>query len=132
MRRILLILGLCLLMLLTASGVYAEETEPAFVVHGDTCWIPDANYVMHEIKDCCTMVIANSVTGVRQFTCHAQLPDYAAIPDKAVLYTYKDTGYKCFWDFEGPFTTNYIFTVTPSGEVSLSCRFTPGTVSWEP
>ena len=132
MKRILLILGLCLLMLLTASVVYAEETAPAFVVHGATCWIPDANYEWYEFDDCCTMVIANSKTGVQQLSCHAQLPDDAAFPDRAVLYTYEDFGEKCFWDFEGPFTTNYIFAVTPSGEVSLSCRFTPGTVSWEP
>jgi hypothetical protein len=132
MKKFLLKLGLSMLMLLTASVVYAEQPAPAIVVHDEWCVAPDAEFNLYEFEDCCTMVDTNSATDVQQFNCHAQLPDGAVIPEKAVRFTYKNSGFMCFWDFEGPFTTNYIFTITPSGAVNMSCRFTPGSVFPDP
>ena len=61
----------------------------------------------------------------KNVSCHGDLPDGMDSPAKAVVLDFDNTGRKCCVNFDGDWfsTTQWHETITPSGNVSLTCHF---------
>jgi hypothetical protein len=137
--RIALVLAVLLIMTMSVASADSpngpNRVGRAEFLEGEEyqgCWIFDVDFVWYEIEDCSPTIalITNSYPGVIHWNAHAQLPAGAALPEqKAVHFTYKNSGFACWWD-EGVETTNYSITITPKGKFIINCHFRPD--KWQP
>jgi len=58
-------------------------------------------------------------------SCHGDLPDGMIPPNNARVWDYDSTGWVCEVTFDGDmyYTTQWHETITPTGNVSLTCHF---------
>ncbi len=70
-------------------------------------------------------VITPSKNYTKNVSCHGDLPDGMDSPSNAVVLGFGNTGLKCCVNFDGVWlsTTEWHETITPSGNVSLTCHF---------
>lgn len=137
MKILRLSLALSLLLGLTTLVASADPPAPphpgpAMFDYYPDCYIFDVTFEWHYIPDCnpTTGLITNSRTDVILWTAKAQLPEYAALPEKeAVHFTYENSGFACWWD-DDTLTTKYNITITPNGKFNISCHFRPD--KWQP
>ncbi len=61
----------------------------------------------------------------KNVSCHGDLPDGMDSPPQAVVLGFDNTGLSCCVNFDGAWfsTTEWHETITPSGNVSLTCHF---------
>jgi hypothetical protein len=69
----------------------------------------------------------------RNVSCHGELPIDTIPPEKAVVWDFENTGLKCCVNFsldpiyaDWVSTSEWHETITPSGNVSLTCHFKGG------
>jgi hypothetical protein len=70
-------------------------------------------------------VITPSRNYNKNVSCHGDLPDDWSSPANAVVLEFANTGLKCCVNFDGFWysTAEWHETITPSGNVSLTCHF---------
>lgn len=106
--------------ILLAQSAFAD---PAMMVNSNGMAISDADGVIHWVAEAEYKMIANNGHDNSFFQImsgSAQLPEEAALPNKAYSYDAKDVG------FGGCFVIGdeSKFTVTPKGRVNFWCRVT--------
>ncbi len=70
-------------------------------------------------------VITPSKNYTKNVSCHGDLPDGMSPPPNAVVLDFGNTGLTCCVNFDGVWlsTAEWHETITPSGNVSLTCHF---------
>jgi len=96
----------------------------AVVIKDTSCTVLDTNLQPFDVFDT-VKVITPSKNLNKNVSCHGDLLDSVEPPVKAQVLDYDNTLLKCCVNFDGSWfsTTNWHETITPSGNVSLSCHF---------
>ena len=133
---VIVLLGVAVLVMIPAmAGAQAENY--AVVIKDTSCLVLDYNPSLmnppptFEVFDS-VKVITQSRNLNKNVSCHGDLSDNllsdTAPPPKAVTYDYDNTEWKCCVNFNGDWlaTLEWHETITPSGNVSLTCHFKGG------
>jgi len=96
----------------------------ALVIWDDACTVLGPTLEPFDVFDT-VKVITPSKNYNKNVSCHGDLPATMDLPDKAVVLDYNNTGRECSVNFNGTWysTTQWHETITPSGNVSLTCHF---------
>jgi len=118
---------LYLVSLLVVGGLMAIPImahAQAVVIKDTSCTVLDTNLQPFDVFDT-VKVITPSKNLNKNVSCHGDLLDSVEPPVKAQVLDYDNTLLKCCVNFDGSWfsTTNWHETITPSGNVSLTCHF---------
>ncbi len=96
----------------------------AVVIKDTECTVLDPNLQPFDVIDT-VKVITPSRNFNKNASCHGDLPVEILPPDKAVVWDFENTGLRCCVSFNGftYSTEKWHETITPSGNVSLTCHF---------
>ena len=96
----------------------------AVVIKDTSCTVLDTDLQPFDVFDT-VKVITPSKNNNKNVSCHGDLPDQMDSPAKAVVLDFDNTNLKCCVNFDGNWfsTTQWHETITPSGNVSLTCHF---------
>jgi hypothetical protein len=96
----------------------------AVLIKDTSCTVLDPDLQPFDVFDT-VKVITPSKNFNRNVSCHGDLLDSVEPPVKAQVLDYDNTLLKCCVNFDGSWfsTTNWHETITPSGNVSLTCHF---------
>lgn len=117
----------CLMSLLivgTLMAIPIVAQSQAVVIKDTSCNVLDPSLTPFTVFDT-IKVITPSKNLTKNVSCHGDLPDGAVAPPNAVVLDFDNTQIKCCVNFDGNWfsTTNWHETITPSGNVSLTCHF---------
>jgi len=120
----LLVVGVLMLIPIVANAQAVVIKDTSCTVLG-TVFV-DGNFVLEtfDVFDS-VKVITPSKLYNKNVSCHGDLPDSMDSPAKAVVLDFNSTGVECCVNFDGNWfsTTQWHETITPSGNVSLTCHF---------
>ena len=96
----------------------------AVVIWDDGCTVLDPTLAEFQVYDT-IKVITPSINNTKNVSCHGDLPSGIVPPAKAVVLDYDNTAKECCVSFNNVWysTTQWHETITPSGNVSLTCHF---------
>jgi len=101
----------------------------AVVIKDTSCTVLDPSKNPFDVFDT-IKVVTPSRNLNRNVSCHGELPIDTIPPEKAVVWDYENTGLKCCVNFsldpnypDWVSTSEWHETITPSGNVSLTCHF---------
>jgi len=119
----LLVVGVLMLIPIMANA----QGNGAVVIWDDGCTVLDPNLDEFEVYDT-VKVITPSINNTKNVSCHGDLIAGIDPPLKAVVLDYENTTKECCVNFNGVWlsTTQWHETITPSGNVSLTCHFKGG------
>jgi hypothetical protein len=102
----------------------AEAQSGAVVIKDTSCTVLDPNLQSFVVYDT-VKVLTPSRNFNKNVSCHGDLPADIIPPEKAVVLDYETTGLMCCVTFDSHFfsTDKWHETITPSGNVSLTCHF---------
>jgi hypothetical protein len=126
-RLSLLVVGVLMVVPIMAN---AQNSNGAVVIKDTSCTVlgteSDAygNLLTFDVFES-VKVITPSRIYAKNVSCHGDLPDTMVSPDRALVLDYSNTGLECCVNFDGSWysTTQWHETITPSGNVSLTCHF---------
>jgi len=119
-RLSLLVVGV----LIAIPIIVNAQGNGAVVIWDDACTVLGPNLEVFEVYNT-VKVITPSKNYNKNVSCHGDLPEGMVSPANAVVLDYNNTGLECSVNFNGAFysTTQWHETITPSGNVSLTCHF---------
>jgi hypothetical protein len=130
---VVLLAVVALVMIPVVAG--AQEVKHAVVIKTDSCLVVDLHppfndppFTTFEVPDS-VKVVTQSRNLNKNVSCHGDLSDGSSYentpPKQAVTYDYENTGWQCCVNFDGVWasTLQWHETITPSGNVSLTCHF---------
>ncbi len=96
----------------------------ALVIKDTACTLLDADLQPFDTFNS-TKIITPSRMFNKNVSAHGDLPEGTQPPPNAVVLDYENTGISCCVNFDGTWysTTQWHETITPSGNVSLTCHF---------
>jgi hypothetical protein len=96
----------------------------AVVIKDSSCYVLLPNLHPFEVFDT-IKVITPSRNLNKNISCHGELPIDITPPDKAVVWDHENTGLRCCVNFDGVWvsTEKWHETITPNGNISLTCHF---------
>ena len=105
----------------------------AVVIRDTSCTVLDPSKNPFDVFDT-IKVITPSRNDNKNVSCHGELPPISEFPEKAVVFDYENTGgLRCCVNFsldpsnpDWVSTSKWHETITPSGNVSLTCHFKGG------
>jgi hypothetical protein len=98
------------------SSSPASEAMQADIIRGLGCNFFDANGSLYHIPGARLEVHTNNARGNTNVMCQGSLPDGAALPSRAMQFSFDNTGFTC----NG--STNWKGQITPSGRFSFTCH----------
>ena len=123
-KKLLLAIAVAIAATLLLAGV-ASADPATVVVHADGCMVLDlaGNIVPVEgnASGDSTIVITQSANDNWNITCHGTLPESSPLPDKTV--TMYPEGLCGVPGLTPAPTTDIKITITPSGHVTMRCRY---------
>jgi hypothetical protein len=117
-----------LVFLVTVLGlgiVPALAGAQAVVIKDSSCIVLDVTgRYTFDVYDT-VKVITQSKNANKNISCHGELPIGDTPPDKAIVLDYDSTHFRCCVNIDGEYvaTLDWHETITPSGNVSLTCHF---------
>ncbi len=129
MKKILFALFLVAILITGVTIAYAETNAAIILRHNDSCWLPDASGSfdfknLWPVPNCSHCLVTSSEPLVQLCVFTGKLPEGAMLPKSTVRFTYENSApFKCWLSPVGPWSEQYMFTVTPSGQASGYCIF---------
>jgi hypothetical protein len=101
----------------------AQDDGGAIVIKDTSCRVRGPMYSYFLID--AVKVITPSRNSNVNVSCHGDLPETIAVPDKAIVLDYDSTGHPCcaFINGDSYETQTWHETITPNGSVSVTCHF---------
>jgi len=124
-RLSLLVVGVLMVVPIMAN---AQNSNGAIVIKDTSCTVlgtdSSGNLLPFDVFES-VKVITPSRIYAKNVSCHGDLPDTMVSPDRALVLDYSNTGLECCVNFDGNWysTAQWHETITPSGNVSLTCHF---------
>ena len=124
----LLVFGVLMVIPIVASG---QILNGAVVIKDTSCSVlgtifANGEFILQpfDVYDS-VKVMTPSKNYNKNVSCHGDLPDGMDSPANAVVLGFNNTGLQCCVNFDGTWfsTTQWHETITPSGNVSLTCHF---------
>ncbi|PIV21416.1 MAG: hypothetical protein COS40_07620 [Deltaproteobacteria bacterium CG03_land_8_20_14_0_80_45_14] len=124
----LLVVGVLMVIPIVANG---QILNGAVVIKDTSCTVlgtvftnGEFNLQTFDVYDS-VKVITPSKNYNKNVSCHGDLPYDMDPPAKAIVLDFDNTNLKCCVNFDGQWfsTTQWHETITPSGNVSLTCHF---------
>ncbi len=115
---------LFLLIVGTLIGLPIVAHTQAVVIKDTSCKVLDPLLQPFDVWDT-VKVITPSKNFTKNVSCHGDLLDGMELPPNAIVLNSDNTGLRCCVSFDGNWfsTTDWHETITPSGNVSLTCHF---------
>jgi hypothetical protein len=119
----LLVVGALMVIPIVVNG-QSLNGNGAVVIKDTSCTVLGTALETFDVYDS-VKVMTPSKNYNKNVSCHGDLPDGMDSPTKAVVLDFDNTGLKCCVNFDSHWfsTTQWHETITPSGNVSLTCHF---------
>ena len=127
MKKIYLLSLLLVGALMVIPIIANAQGNGAVVIKDTSCTVLGPNLpalITFEVYDTVKVITPSKNCNVN-VSCHGDLPDGWTPPTNALVLDYNSTGWVCEVNFDGVLysTTQWHETITPSGNVSLTCHF---------